>query len=69
VNDASIHYSFKTKLVDEIVVNVMVNNLFNTDYETNAWIYRYYTGGDEYFMDGYFPQAGIHFLGGVALKF
>ncbi len=69
VNDASVHYSFKTKLVEEIILNIMVNNLFNTKYETNAWIYRYYTGGEEYFMDGYFPQAGIHFLGGVTLKF
>jgi len=69
VNDASCRYSFNTKLVEEIILSLRVNNLFNIDYETNAWIYRYYLGGEEYFMDGYFPQAGIHFLGGITLRF
>lgn len=69
VNDLTIRYNFKTRLVKEIGVNLQVNNLFNTDYETNAWIYRYYQGGDEYYTDGYFPQAGIHFFGGLTLKF
>ncbi|KPK83662.1 MAG: hypothetical protein AMS27_12240 [Bacteroides sp. SM23_62_1] len=69
VNDAVIGYHFNTKPVKEIVLSMMVNNLFNTRYETNAWIYRYYTGGEEYYMDGFFPQAGIHLLGGIMLKF
>ncbi len=69
VNDASVCYSFTTRLFEEIVLNCRVNNLFNTDYETNAWIYRYYLGGEEYFMDGYFPQAVIHVLGGVTVRF
>lgn len=69
VNGALIRYSLKTKLFEEIALSMMVNNLFNTDYETNAWVYRYYTSGEEYFTDGYFPQAGIHFFCGVTLKF
>ena len=44
-------------------------NLFNIEYETNAWVYRYYYGNEQYEMDGYFPQAGINFLGGLTLSF
>jgi len=69
VNDLIIRYNFKTKLVKEIEVSIQVNNLFNAEYETNAWIYRYYQGGEEYSTDGYFPQAGIHLFGGVMLRF
>ncbi|MDR2971398.1 MAG: TonB-dependent receptor [Bacteroidales bacterium] len=46
-----------------------VNNIFNKMYESNAWIWRAQVGGDAYFEDGYFPQAGINFLGGVKVKF
>jgi len=69
VNDLTIRYGFRTKLIREIGLSLQVNNLFNTEYESNAWIYRYYLGGEEYYMDGFFPQAGIHLYGGVTLKF
>jgi iron complex outermembrane receptor protein len=68
VSDLSINYTFDTKLFREIGLSLQVNNLFNSEYESNAWIYRYVTGGEEHFMDGYFPQAGIHLYGGITLK-
>ena len=46
-----------------------LNNIFNSEYETNAWIYRYYSGGEEGAYDGFFPQAGTHLMAGVRLKF
>jgi iron complex outermembrane receptor protein len=46
-----------------------INNIFNAKYESNAWIYRTQVGKEEYYEDGYFPQAGINFLGGVKLRF
>ena len=45
-----------------------VNNLLNAEYETNAWVYRYYTEGIYGKDDGYFPQAGINFMAGVTVK-
>jgi iron complex outermembrane receptor protein len=69
VNDLMVRYDFKIKLIKEIGLSLQVNNLFNAKYESNAWIYRYWLGGEEYFTDGYFPQAGIHLFGGVTLKF
>jgi iron complex outermembrane receptor protein len=46
-----------------------VNNLFDTKYETNAWVYKYYEGGTIHVMDGYFPQAGINYTFKVGIKF
>jgi iron complex outermembrane recepter protein len=69
VNDLRLNYTFRPGSIKEARISLMVNNLFNVKYETNAWIYRYYYGGEESFMDGYFPQADIHFLAGLSLKF
>ncbi len=69
VNDIRISYTLKTKYVKEIGFSVFVNNIFNEIYESNAWVYRYIYGGNEYVADGYFPQAGVNFAAGVSLRF
>ena len=69
VNNFRINYSFKTKNFKEVGLNLMINNFLNEEYESNAWVYRYIDSGQEYLMDGYFPQAGINFLFGLNLKF
>ncbi len=69
VNDIKLSYTIKTNKIKEIGINLMVNNIFNHQYESNAWVYRYILGGEEYVMDGYFPQAGINIIGGLTLKF
>ncbi|MEA2106414.1 MAG: TonB-dependent receptor [Bacteroidota bacterium] len=69
VNDVKLSYTINTNKIKEIGINLMVNNIFNHQYESNAWVYRYILGGEEYVMDGYFPQAGINIMGGLTLKF
>ncbi len=69
VNDLQVQFTFKPSFMKEIGLNLMVNNFLNEQYEANAWIYRYYYEGIEYKMDGYFPQAGIHFMAGLTVKF
>jgi len=46
-----------------------INNILNTMYESNAWVWRAIVGNSDYYEDGYFPQAGINFLGGVKMRF
>jgi iron complex outermembrane receptor protein len=55
--------------LEEIAMQLQIYNLFNAEYETNAWIYRYYYEGNEGEIDGFYPQAGIHFMAGIRLKF
>lgn len=68
-NDLILNYSLKTKIVKDISFKLLINNIFNAKYETNAWIYKYYEDDNEQFFDGYFPQAGTNFLIGVQFKF
>jgi iron complex outermembrane receptor protein len=69
VHDFSVQYNIYTRIIPEIGFNFLLNNFSNTSYETNAWVYRYYYQDVEQYMDGYFPQAGIHFLFGMKIKF
>ena len=69
VNDLLIGYSLNLKSLKELGFSLKINNFTNKKYESNAWIYRYYSEGAYGVMDGYFPQAGINFLVGLNLRF
>ncbi|MBN1819550.1 MAG: TonB-dependent receptor, partial [Prolixibacteraceae bacterium] len=69
VNNLNIDYSFKTTLFKEVKLRLIVNNILNEKYESNAWVYSYILGGERYKMDGYFPQAGRNFMVGVDIKY
>jgi len=69
VNNLKFYYSIETSVVKKIELMLSLNNIFNVEYETNAWVYRYFYDSAEYNMNGYFPQAKFHFMGGVNLKF
>lgn len=69
VNNFNAEYLVNTKLFEEITLRLMVNNLFNEKFESNAWVYSYIYEGQRAKMDGYFPQAGTHFMFGIDFKF
>ena len=69
VNNLKIDYRMKGRFFREMTVHLMINNLFDTEYESNAWVYSYIYGGERNKMDGYFPQAGINFLAGIDFNF
>ncbi|MCD4695342.1 MAG: TonB-dependent receptor, partial [Bacteroidales bacterium] len=69
VNDLKFVYVIKTDLIKQIGFMLSLNNIFNEEYESNAWVYRYVYGGEEGNSFGYFPQAKFHLMGGVSLKF
>lgn len=62
-------YTFHFKALKDLELFFNVNNIFNAKFESNAWIYTYYYGGEKGYDTGYFPQAGINFLGGVRVRF
>lgn len=69
VNDLLFNYDFTINSLGDVTFGFKVNNLFNEKYESNAWVYRYYYGGEHNVLDGYFPQAGTNFMARLALKF
>lgn len=69
VNSLRVGYVFKPKFIKEIGVDVTINNLFNEQYETNAWVYSYIENGTLKKDDGYFTQAGTSAMARVTFKF
>lgn len=70
VNNLSVKYALPFKKNRGIDLQVLVNNVLNTKYETNAYSwYSYYLDGNRVNEKRYFPQAGINFLASVTLKF
>jgi iron complex outermembrane recepter protein len=70
LNNLKFTYSVPQKFAKELNLHLMVNNLFDTKYESNAWVYSYiYENGKRFAMDGYFPQAGINVMAGLNIKF
>lgn len=76
INDLNIVYEIKDiPVLSSILLNGMVNNIFDVKYVSNGY---FYTFDDDWTNPGsittiegagYYPQAGIHFLAGVTLKF
>jgi iron complex outermembrane recepter protein len=62
VSNLKFDYTLKQKLFKELKFNLLINNIFNEVYESNAWVYSYFYGGQRNKMDGYFPQAGTNFM-------
>jgi len=69
VNNLKISYTVNPTLVKEVRFHLLISNLLNEAYETNAWVYSYIYDGTRYKMDGYFPQAGTNFMIGVDVRF
>jgi iron complex outermembrane receptor protein len=69
VSNFIMDYTVKIRLFKAFTLHMMINNLFNADYESNAWVYSYYYGNQRFKMDGYFPQAGRNFMFGMEISF
>jgi iron complex outermembrane receptor protein len=69
VSNFIVTYTIPQKMVEALEVSIAVNNLTNTVYENNGWVYKYYYNQQEYTLDGYFPQAGIHGMAGLKIRF
>jgi iron complex outermembrane receptor protein len=65
-----IDYSFKLGGVN-LGLQGLVNNLFDRQYITSAWVYRavFSDGSPDYIEDGFFPQAGRNVIGKLTISF
>lgn len=71
VNNLKIDYKLNLKGTKGLNFQLMVNNILNEQYIANGWVWRaaFNDGSPEYIEDGYFPQAGINFMGKVVVEF
>jgi iron complex outermembrane recepter protein len=83
-SDFRIKFKIETKFINEIGITLLVRNLFDSKYSTNAWTYRYFSesydgrpddpytrleGKDFYNLTGFYPQAGRNYLLGLSFTF
>ncbi len=82
-SDLRLRYAFRCARLKQLTATLLVRNILDAQYATNAWAYRFrYSGGDPrddpytrleqgstYNQTGYFPQAGRNFLLGLSLEF
>ena len=74
VNNLSMSYKIQPKWIKEIGFNLLVNNLFNSEYVSNGYTYSYFyrpVGSSDAPVteNFYYPQATTNFLLGLTLKF
>jgi iron complex outermembrane receptor protein len=69
VNNLRLDYYPEIKGIKNTEIQLFINNLFNAQYESNAYGGLWYEDGVEKTWAYYFPQAGINFLIKIGLKF
>ncbi|MCU4175214.1 TonB-dependent receptor [Marinilabiliaceae bacterium N1Y90] len=74
VNNLKLDLNFFPSFANRIGLQLMVNNLFDLEYENNAYGGNYYTrdsaGNDtEHTWAYYYPQAGVHFMSKLIIEF
>ena len=84
VNNLRVTYDLKSKIFNYARISLQINNLFDEEYVSNAWIYRFVSDGYDpseddhyvtqgsdggYNMAGYFPNATRNYLVGLTLGF
>ena len=70
VNNLALNYSVPIKFGQKIDFQLLINNLFNTQYESNGYNwYTYILDGQRYNEKRYFPQAGTNFLAAATFSF
>lgn len=69
VNNLRMDLSPRLKKVEGLELQLLVNNIFNTVYENNAYGGNWYEDGTEKTWSYYFPQAGINYMLRLAIRF
>ena len=69
VNNVLVDFEPKTKHLRGAEFQILVNNIFNAGYESNAYGGNWFEDGIEKSWSYYFPQAGINFMLKLGLKF
>ena len=74
VTNLNLAYTFRTRTARSVRLGLLINNLFNAEYESNGYGYSYmdtWSGPAPVRIDEayYFPQAPLNVLANVTVKF
>ena len=83
VQNLQLTYDFKTSFVEKCKISLRINNIFNKEYVSNAWVYSFTSNNwdpsssdpyvsknsrNGYDMAGYFPEATRNYLLAVTIR-
>jgi len=68
-NDVRLAYDFRSDELKHVRLSLLVNNVFNMEYNANGYTWGYFYGADLYQQNNFYPQATRHFLASVSLRF
>ena len=69
VTNLNLNYTFRTRAARSVSLGLQINNLFNSEYESNGYGYSSLWEGQRTDMAFYFPQAPLNVLGNVTVRF
>ena len=69
VNNLRIDFEPVIPKIKSTQIQLLINNIFNSMYESNAYGGNWYEDGAEKTWAYYFPQAGINFMVRIGLTF
>jgi iron complex outermembrane receptor protein len=69
VTNLDLAYTLRTRATKSVRFGVTIYNLFNAEYCNNGYGYSYMWDGERYDEAYYFPQAPLHVLANVTIKF
>ena len=84
ISNLQIDYKLKSTIFNTAKISILINNIFDNEYISSAWLYRFISEGfdprdsdhyvtkdsdSRYNMAGYFPQATRNYLVGLTLGF
>jgi iron complex outermembrane receptor protein len=69
VNNIRLDYGPDIKYIKGLLLQLLVNNIFNYMYISNGYGGNWYEDGTEKSWSYYFPQAGTNFMIRAVLKF
>ena len=62
-------YTLRSQAAKEVRFGLQIFNLFDATYESNGYGYSYMWDGVRYDEAFYFPQAPLHLLANITVKF
>ena len=69
VTNLDLAYTLRTRAAKSVRLGVSIYNLLNSQYCSNGYGYSYMWDGERYDEAYYFPQAPLHVLANVTIKF
>ncbi len=67
-NDVRLSYTWEPSFVKQINFSFLINNILDSEYESNGFTYGYLAGDSEYRENFYYPQAGRNFMAMIGIK-